>query len=73
VIPDVLAPSQGSAGRSGVGGELAALLYRLPRVSGSWGSGRLLTSTLVSALLTDDGRLLIGPVPPDLLYAAAGR
>jgi outer membrane lipoprotein-sorting protein len=53
--------------------ELAALLDRLPRVSGSWGSGRLLTSTLVSAVLTDDGRLAIGAVQPDLLYQALGQ
>jgi outer membrane lipoprotein-sorting protein len=55
------------------GGALSAFLQQLPRVSGSWGSGRLMTSTLVSALLTDDGRLIVGMVPPELLYAAAGR
>jgi len=43
----------------------------LQRVSGDWGSGRLLTSRLVSALITDDGRLLVGAVPPQLLYQAA--
>ena len=53
------------------GGGLGAFLEQLPRVSGSWGSGRLMTSTLVSALLTDDGRLIVGMVPPELLYAAA--
>jgi hypothetical protein len=42
-------------------------------VRGSWGSGKLLRSALVSALLTDDGRLVVGAVPPELLYAAAGR
>lgn len=54
-------------------GALTAFLEQLPKVSGSWGSGRLLTSALLSALLTDDGRLLVGAVPPELLYAAAGR
>jgi outer membrane lipoprotein-sorting protein len=49
-------------------GELAGLL---PPVSGDWGSGRLLTTRLFSVLLTDDGRLLAGAVPPDMLYAAA--
>jgi outer membrane lipoprotein-sorting protein len=53
------------------GGALNAFLQQLPRVSGSWGSGRLMQSTLVSALLTDDGRLIVGLVPPDVLYAAA--
>lgn len=52
---------------------LGGFLEQLPKVSGSWGSGRLLTSSLLSALLTDDGRLLVGAVPPELLYAAAGK
>ena len=43
----------------------------LPRVDGEWGSGRLLTSRLFSALLTDDGRLLVGAVEPGLLEQAA--
>jgi hypothetical protein len=33
----------------------------------------LLTSKLVSVLLTDDGRVVAGAVPPELLYAAAAR
>jgi outer membrane lipoprotein-sorting protein len=46
----------------------------LPKVSGSWGSGRLLRGTLFSALLTDDGRIAVGAVAPDRLYSAlAGR
>jgi outer membrane lipoprotein-sorting protein len=58
---------------TGDNGALNTFLHQLPRVSGSWGSGRLMTSALVSALLTDDGRLIVGMVPPELLYAAAGR
>lgn len=54
-------------------GAAATFLDQLPTVSGSWGSGKLLRSALVSALLTDDGRLIVGMVPPELLYAAAGR
>jgi hypothetical protein len=54
-------------------GPLAAVMRNLQPVSGSWGSGRLLTSRLVSALITDDGRLIVGAVPPELLYAAAGK
>lgn len=54
-------------------GPLGSLLDRLPRVSGRWGSGRLLTGKLFSALFTDDGRLLVGAVAPDLLYQAAGQ
>jgi outer membrane lipoprotein-sorting protein len=54
-------------------GPLGPLAQRLPRVSGSWGTGRLLTGKLFSALFTDDGRVLAGAVSPDLLYAAAAR
>lgn len=64
VLPGAVGTDEGAA---------AAFLDQLPRVSGSWGSGRLLSSALVSALITDDGRLLIGSVTPDQLYAAAGR
>lgn len=60
-------------GSTATDGTASAFLDRLPRVSGSWGAGRLMTSTLVSALLTDDGRLIVGSVPPELLYAAASR
>jgi outer membrane lipoprotein-sorting protein len=75
VISGVQTPGAGStAGRGGGNtGELTALLGRLPRVSGSWGSGRLLSGKLFSALLTDDGRLLVGAVAPDRLYQAAGH
>lgn len=54
-------------------GALSTFLEQLPTVRGSWGSGKLLQSSLVSALLTDDGRLIAGMVPPELLYDAAGR
>lgn len=49
------------------------ILGSLPKVSGSWGSGRLLSSSLFSALITDDGRVLVGAVKPELLYAAAAQ
>jgi hypothetical protein len=48
-------------------------LAALTPVRGSWGNGHLLDSPLVSVLLTDDGRVLVGAVAPDALYAAAGR
>ncbi len=53
------------------GGTLQTLLKTLPQVSGAWGSGRLLSGTLFSALLTDDGRVLVGAVAPQRLLAAA--
>ena len=67
VVASGMAPAGDETGSGG------AILGQLPRVSGSWGSGRLLTSKLVSVLLTDDGRVVAGAVPPELLYAAATR
>ncbi len=55
----------------GVDGDLGMFLQTLPVVDGDWGSGRLLTSALFTALLTDDGRLLVGPVDRDTVLAAA--
>jgi outer membrane lipoprotein-sorting protein len=49
------------------------LIDALPKVSGSWGSGHLLKSSLFSALITDDGRVFVGAVAPETLYAAAGK
>lgn len=46
-------------------------LESLPRVEGAWGSGRLITSRLFSALLTDDGRVLVGAVDAATLQRAA--
>ncbi|KNX37751.1 LolA family protein [Luteipulveratus halotolerans] len=53
--------------------DVAQLATMLPRVQGSWGSGHQLTGTLFTVLVTDDGRLLAGAVPPQTLYAAAAR
>ena len=41
----------------------------LPKVSGSWGSGHLMAGAVFSALLTDDGHLVVGAVTPEGLYA----
>lgn len=48
----------------------AALLESLPEVSGAWGRGRLLSTVLVTAVITDDGRVAVGAVEPERLYAA---
>jgi outer membrane lipoprotein-sorting protein len=50
--------------------QLRAFLRQLPEVSGSWGTGRLLSGTAFTAVVTDDGRLAIGSVTPEVLYAA---
>jgi outer membrane lipoprotein-sorting protein len=67
---DTSAGSSVPSARGSGGGTTAALLRSLPTVSGSWGSGRLLRSSLVSVVLADDGRVAIGAVPPSLLYRA---
>ncbi len=50
--------------------QLKGFLSQLEPVSGSWGSGRLLQGTAFSAVLTDDGRVAVGAVGPELLYKA---
>jgi outer membrane lipoprotein-sorting protein len=47
------------------------LLGTLTDVSGSWGKGKLLNTPLVTALLTDQGKVYLGAVDPPLLYQAA--
>lgn len=51
--------------------QLSTLLRSADRVSGTWGSGRILRTALVTALLTDDGRLYVGAVTPAVLQQAA--
>ncbi len=53
-------------------GSLGRITAALPAVSGSWGSGHLLSGTIVSVVVTADGRLAAGAVPPAVLYAALG-
>lgn len=60
------APSTGAGSTAGI----ETLLKSLPKVSGSWGSGHLLSGTLFSAVLTDSGKIAVGAVPPNRLYAA---
>ena len=58
----------GAADAAGFGGEASAMLQTLTeRVDG----GRILSTSLVTVLLTDDGRVLAGAVTPDRLLAAA--
>ncbi len=60
----------------GDGADQAALLDSVLKsatpVSGTWGSGKLITTKLVTALVTDDGRTLIGAVTPEEITKAAG-
>ena len=59
---------------SGDGGRLLQELLRSATpVQGAFGHGRMLRTTLVTALLTDDGRVYAGAVTPAALEAAAAR
>ena len=53
--------------------QLKAFVNKLQPVHGSWGSGRLLAGTAFSAVWTDDGRLAIGAVRPDVIYQALNK
>jgi len=61
-----------SVGTGNDNAQLKAFTTQLEEVKGDWGSGRLLSSTAFSAVLTDDGRLAVGAVTPELLYKALG-
>ncbi len=69
------APAPGSSSSPiPVGPDLAvlrALLEASTPVHGSWGSGRLLQSALLSVLVTAKGQILAGAVTPSVLYADA--
>jgi outer membrane lipoprotein-sorting protein len=79
VLSSVTGPApSGSSGGSGVsalGGDTSAifnaLLKSATRVHGSWGSGRLLRTSLASVLITNNGRVFVGAVTPHVLYQAA--
>ncbi|HEY7432027.1 MAG TPA: hypothetical protein VH641_14995 [Streptosporangiaceae bacterium] len=74
------ASAAGQAARSvgGGGGSVdsaaifGALLKAAQPVQGSWGSGKLLRTSLFSILMTND-HVLIGAVDPSVLYAAAAK
>ena len=76
------APSTTAVGKHrdcqvGQAGSLGSVLGRvagaLPQVSGAWGTGRVLTGTVFTVVLTDDGRMGVGAVTPDVVYAALTR
>jgi hypothetical protein len=69
----VLVREIGDDPQSGAPEQLQAFLGQLPQVKGTWGAGRLLSGTAFSAVLTDDGRIAVGAVPPEKLYEALAR
>jgi len=70
------AASSSPGGSSGgiSGSALFGVLMRSgTNVHGAWGSGRLLQTNLLSILITNNGRVLVGAVTPSVLYADAAR
>jgi outer membrane lipoprotein-sorting protein len=43
------------------------------KVSGSWGSGNLFTTKVATFLITDDGRVVAGAVPEQVLFDTIGQ
>jgi outer membrane lipoprotein-sorting protein len=70
---DLIGSDWGSIANVAAGSAAGRLYSATTAVSGSWGSGRLLSSTLVNALLLPDGRALVGFVTPAALEQAAAR
>ena len=72
-----LTPGNPAPGSSTSGGSadsaavLRALLASATPVHGAWGTGRLLRTSLVSVLMTDQGSTFVGAVEPSVIYAAA--
>jgi outer membrane lipoprotein-sorting protein len=53
--------------------QVARFVNTLPRTSGTAVSGHVFAGTAFSAVLTDDGRLAVGAVAPELLYDALAK
>jgi hypothetical protein len=68
-------PAQGPVSANNASGDSAAVLHALLASAkvehGAWGTGRLLRTSLVSVLMTDNGSAFVGAVQPSVLYAAA--
>ncbi|MFC9692807.1 outer membrane lipoprotein carrier protein LolA [Kribbella sp. NPDC056951] len=58
---------------TGDGGPVDQFLASAQTVEGSWGKGKIVTSKMVNALITDDGRVFAGLVTPQTLQDAAAK
>ncbi|WP_370944495.1 outer membrane lipoprotein carrier protein LolA [Amycolatopsis sp. cg5] len=68
--PDLLKPQQLKS-KDGKSVDPKGILAKLGKpVSGTWGSGVLITTKVGTALVTDDGRFAAGAVPEQVLYEA---
>ena len=70
-------PAPGPVSGNNASGDSAAVLHALiasaSYTHGAWGTGRLLRTSLVSVLMTDNGNTFVGAVQPSVLYAAATK
>lgn len=64
-------PSQARHQAASVGSDLQALLAAATPVSGSFGTGRVLSTALVSVLILDNGKVFVGAVTPSVLEQTA--
>jgi outer membrane lipoprotein-sorting protein len=71
--PGASVPASGSGYSGDSAAVLNALLKSATPVSGTWGSGKLLQTSLISVLITGSGRMFVGAVRPSVLEAAAGQ
>ena len=74
-LPSSALTASSPGAQDGTSGDSSAVLRALigsaTPVHGAWGSGRLLRTSLVSVLMTDQGSTFVGAVEPSVLYAAA--
>jgi outer membrane lipoprotein-sorting protein len=64
-------PKADDASKANAIAGIQGFLNNLPQVKGSFGTGRVLNSRLFTALVLDDGRILVGAVNQDRLIAVA--
>jgi outer membrane lipoprotein-sorting protein len=72
-VPNHVPGKPGQPG-PGAGFDPKALLDQFGTpVSGAWGSGHLISTTVLSVIITDDGRVAAGAVPQQVLIEALSR
>ncbi|WP_007026647.1 LolA family protein [Saccharomonospora iraqiensis] len=69
---DALRQGSDAGGPTGMGSPRDLLRQVGERVTGPYGSGHLITTGAVTALVTDDGRVAVGAVPEPVLTEALG-
>jgi outer membrane lipoprotein-sorting protein len=73
VLPGAFSAHGGFVPDGGSANIVGALMSASTPVHGSWGSGRLLRTSLLSVLMLSDGKVLVGAVVPSVLYADAAH